>query len=335
MNNLRDETNIDRIMLMLGGNCNFKCRHCISSCVKLNQNKNIDFKVIKYLWHLIKIRDNNQQKLRIVFFGGEPLLYKDTIRKIVKEFHDSVDYGCITNGSLIDDEWVEFCNSNNIGITISNDGVHTAQVRGVNILDNPKLLDRIGRLNNKSINGIIHAYNQDYLKFFEYIRSKLGNDISISTEFLRYTWVMPDDILNFNLPEYEKSLNDVANIAYRDILEGKFSAEVSVFFDALDKIACGADLNRCYCGRVVSVIPIDLDGNIYACQNCSDIVGTVEDTRVTLLSNYHQWAMRKPCGVCPLEIENKMQDVYTVYFKVCNKLAERLINSVEKIDLGE
>jgi len=72
----------------------------------------------------------------IIFFGGEPLLYKDLIGEVVEYckwlerrsccyFH----YKVTTNGLLLDKDFMELSIRNNIFIALSHDGIKEAHDR--------------------------------------------------------------------------------------------------------------------------------------------------------------------------------------------------------------
>ena len=349
MNN-RDESLIKAVRLTLGWDCNFRCRHCIEECFSHIKQKELSQNVIDYIWHLINIKEDGDM-LRIVFWGGEPLLYKDTIRKIVGIFGDKCEYSYVTNGSLIDDEWVDFCNQYPIWTALSNDGENTAKIRGVNLLENPVFCERFKRLKNKSVNGVIHAYNTDYLKFFKYVQDKVG-DCLVTTECIRVTWNMPEDIYNLDSVQYEKSLREVADIAYNDIINGHFTSAVAVFYPTLRCIAREVKQDNIIhpqCERMLNSVPLDLEGNVYVCQSCDTKIGTIFDDRTTILDRYEEWLNEhtldscRKCDIlqlcragCPLEISKNGHKYcchnHHIFFGVCTELAERLKQAITPVD---
>ena len=108
----------------LTNSCNLNCKYCYE---KDKFDKEIEFKIIE---KLLKDRVNCQEKnTTIAFFGGEPLLKKqliyDTVNlgnNLLKNSSHKFKYSLTTNGTLIDDEFINFCKKNNISVGISIDG---------------------------------------------------------------------------------------------------------------------------------------------------------------------------------------------------------------------
>ncbi len=89
---------------------------------------------------------------RLVFWGGEPLLYWNLIKEVVEKLDDSAfSYWIMSNGVLLKDEHVDFINAHEINLSISNDGPLTAKVRGVNVLDDPAFCERFNKVKHRCI----------------------------------------------------------------------------------------------------------------------------------------------------------------------------------------
>jgi uncharacterized protein len=72
----------------------------------------------------------------IVFFGGEPLLHKDLIRRVVTDARQSAEqnpgqfhFKLTTNGLLLDDEFLDFTVANDVLVAMSFDGVRQSHDR--------------------------------------------------------------------------------------------------------------------------------------------------------------------------------------------------------------
>lgn len=100
-----------KVNIILGSACNLKCKNCIQRGIKFDNSKvNIDAFCNKLVTSIYPIDG-------ISFGGGEPLLYLKYIKKIVEaaSCHSIIT----TNGTLIDDDYVSFANSNDIFTVIS------------------------------------------------------------------------------------------------------------------------------------------------------------------------------------------------------------------------
>lgn len=67
------------------------------------------------------------RKAQIVFHGSEPMLARDAVFAGIDQYKDDFNFGLQTNGTLLDDEAIDFLTSRGIGIGLSLDG-HEAAV---------------------------------------------------------------------------------------------------------------------------------------------------------------------------------------------------------------
>ena len=101
-----DNTHPDEllVMLMLTRACNCSCVYCYEDQQNAHFGDVVDIdKTISTIEMLVKAR--NTSKIRIAFFGGEPLLKKDIITKISEIMHakygGNYRFAIVTNGTLL------------------------------------------------------------------------------------------------------------------------------------------------------------------------------------------------------------------------------------------
>lgn len=107
-------------------NCNFKCTYCY----EINKSWTMTNIIMNKLVDFVKINLKNIKKLNVAWYGGEPLMCKNTIDILSKKFlkiceENNIEYNAfiVTNGSLITDEIVNMFNKINIKkIQITLDG---------------------------------------------------------------------------------------------------------------------------------------------------------------------------------------------------------------------
>lgn len=112
------------IRIVLTEQCNLRCSYCFVD----HQAKHMDVKMLFSV--LDKLFENALGKhIEIQFFGGEPLLRFDLIKKAVKYISEnhikrgtSVSYSLTTNGTMITDEIAQFIKQHPFTICISLDG---------------------------------------------------------------------------------------------------------------------------------------------------------------------------------------------------------------------
>ena len=120
---------MDILYLILTNNCNFGCKYCFLDNNPNNEHHHesmtkeiAETAIAKFYEHTIKY---NIESPMILFYGGEPLMCKGLLQYCVeysRRFTTRWRYSIISNGTLVDEEFVEFCKNNNINVGISLDG---------------------------------------------------------------------------------------------------------------------------------------------------------------------------------------------------------------------
>ncbi|WP_461614463.1 radical SAM protein [Clostridium sp. Marseille-QA1073] len=89
-------------------NCNMECPYCFEQKDAKRMDKDIETKIIKYIKNYLS-RNQEINALTVAWYGGEPLLEKETIKRMSKEIieftkENNIDYTSkiITNGVLLD-----------------------------------------------------------------------------------------------------------------------------------------------------------------------------------------------------------------------------------------
>jgi len=104
--------------------CNFNCKYCfVKSRFKNEENSFMDKETAK---KAVSLLTRNTDKVKIIFYGGEPLLNFDIIKFVVEETKRQglkAQYSIISNGGIINDEIIELWKNNNFSISISLDGL--------------------------------------------------------------------------------------------------------------------------------------------------------------------------------------------------------------------
>ena len=112
------------MLLGLTDNCNLACSYCFVKQKPLEMTYEIAEKSVEWL---LSNHSNDSTPL-VTFFGGEPLLkYDDIIVPIVEKYKEKITFSITTNGTLLDEDKVDFFFKNNVGILLSFDGVKEVQ----------------------------------------------------------------------------------------------------------------------------------------------------------------------------------------------------------------
>ncbi|MEA3295822.1 MAG: radical SAM protein [Patescibacteria group bacterium] len=132
---------MNQLSLEITQNCNLRCKYCVYGedyfYYRSRSNKEMEYEVtkkgIEYVFNIINER--NKKEFSLSFYGGEPLLNFEIIKKIVKYSKKlfnkwKLRFSITTNGTLIDEEIINFLILNNFQVLISLDGpkdVHDAK----------------------------------------------------------------------------------------------------------------------------------------------------------------------------------------------------------------
>lgn len=125
---------ITTFLLKIESLCNLNCTYCymynlVDQTWKL-QPKKMSKEVYSKAATRIKehIDTHNLERINVIFHGGEPMLVGvGYIRELVQIFKQiipnvEINFGMQTNGTLINEEWIEFLKENNMPLGISIDG---------------------------------------------------------------------------------------------------------------------------------------------------------------------------------------------------------------------
>jgi uncharacterized protein len=111
--------------------CNLNCDYCyIPDGMRKSGINMSTARLMKSMEILKKYFDKIMpagRKAQVVFHGSEPLMNKEAVFAAIEKYGDDFRFGVQTNGTLLDDEAVEFLTSHNIGIGLSLDG-HIAKI---------------------------------------------------------------------------------------------------------------------------------------------------------------------------------------------------------------
>jgi uncharacterized protein len=117
------------LCLMITHSCNFKCTYCFEKDKVTTGTHVMSLDVGKKSLDLITKLSPNRVNIEVDFFGGEPLLYFETLRQIIsygrsleKPYHKKFWFSLTTNASLMTDEIISFLKEENVSLILSIDG---------------------------------------------------------------------------------------------------------------------------------------------------------------------------------------------------------------------
>jgi len=121
---------IKALCLHVAHTCNLNCSYCFASQGKYNGERAVmSFEVGKQALDFLVAHSGTRRNLEVDFFGGEPLMNFEVVkqltayaRSIEKDAHKNFRFTLTTNGMLIDDDVIDFCNREMSNVVLSLDG---------------------------------------------------------------------------------------------------------------------------------------------------------------------------------------------------------------------
>ena len=121
---------VKALCLHVSHDCNLRCKYCFASTGDFGTGRKImDFETAKRAIDWVVAKSGKRRNIEVDFFGGEPLMAMDTVKKTVEyarsleKEHDKVfRFTITTNGVLLNDENIEYINREMSNVVLSLDG---------------------------------------------------------------------------------------------------------------------------------------------------------------------------------------------------------------------
>ena len=290
--------NTMNMIVELTNACNMRCKYCFENYQTVERSTVVMTKDIlkNSIDFLIQGRDN----CHLTFFGGEPTICKDLIiyameygNQVAHENGKYISYSIVTNGTLLDEEFIDELNNNNVNIVFSFDGNEFSQNKfrpmangdgsfsivneNLKILLNKRKDERFGHL---IIRPTITA---DTLPLLNTIYHNLVNmgckEVSFSLVSAKeeHSYAINYDKLDSLRDAYSEMVDDY----YAELQSGK---SFNKFFEGIlsrltNRIASD---KFCDCGK--RYIAIDAKGDVYPCEGFMGVeeykIGNIIDKNI-------------------------------------------------------
>ena len=124
------KTVVKAMCLHIAHDCNLACKYCFAEEGEYHGRRALmSFEVGKKALDFLIANSGNRVNLEVDFFGGEPLMNWDIVKRLVEygrskeeEFHKKFRFTLTTNGVLLNDEIMEFANKEMANVVLSLDG---------------------------------------------------------------------------------------------------------------------------------------------------------------------------------------------------------------------
>lgn len=337
------ENSLSELVIEVTTNCNLRCSYCIfgDDYKQLRQHgfKNIDFETAKsaidMYFNLLEEGKllNPNRTAAVSFYGGEPLINFDIIKKCIKYIKSIYDEELFitmtTNATLLNDEMIEYFKKNNVTPLFSIDGPksehdkHRQNANGQGSFDlaiknMKKYSDLIGMPAFVTAVLDVDTDLRKVIKFFadneEAIPISLNPVSPINTNYY-------DKFTDKQRKEYKTSYNELWN----EYIEGiaKEGSENDRYLGVLDLLfarRCNSLQMRTILNNVnakgipytATCIPgerlfVDLEGNIYPCEkisrsrNLGNVKEGLDFAKIADYMNDYNNQICKKCEDCKLK----------------------------------
>ena len=124
------KTVVKALCLHIAHDCNLACRYCFAEEGEYHGRRALmSYEVGKKALDFLIANSGNRRNLEVDFFGGEPLLNWDVVKRLVEygrsqeeAYNKKFRFTLTTNGVLLNDEVMEFCNREMGNVVLSLDG---------------------------------------------------------------------------------------------------------------------------------------------------------------------------------------------------------------------
>ena len=121
---------VKALCLHVAHTCNLNCSYCFASQGRFHGERAVmSYETGKRALDFLIENSGSRTNLEVDFFGGEPLMNFQTVKDLVayareqeKRFHKRFRFTLTTNGMLIDDDVIDFCNREMSNVVLSLDG---------------------------------------------------------------------------------------------------------------------------------------------------------------------------------------------------------------------
>jgi uncharacterized protein len=321
------------VKIQLGLSCNFECEYCSQRFVPHADSTNLN-DVDPFVANMHNWFEGGEDGLgggaHFEFWGGEPFVYWKTMKPLVEAIaakYPHATKSVITNGSLLDDEKIDWLEKYDFFVGISHDGPGQ-WVRGPDPLTDEtskksivELYKRFAPSDKISFNAMINSKNisrGDIEVFFKnFIRENLGED------YVKYLSIGEGGFVDaYDEGGMANSLLDeeedvkFRNHSYLELRETKVNRFISVHQKVdgfIRSIMTGRKIESLpqKCGMDQSdSMAVDLNGNVLTCQNVSAVsnnpagvshkIGNISDLENVKLDTSTHWSDRAECPNCPV-----------------------------------
>ena len=314
-------TVVKALCLHVAHSCNLSCSYCFASQGRYHGDRALmSFEVGKRAMDFLIENSGTRRNLEVDFFGGEPLMNFDMVKKLVaycreqeKIHNKNFRFTMTTNGVLIDDDVIDFCNKECHNVVLSLDGRKEVNDRfrvdcaGNGSYDRivPKFQKLVKARGGQGyyMRGTFTHHNVDFTKDLFHMADDLG-----FTELSMEPVVAPPDSPEALTEEDLPKLFDQYELLANDMLRRQKAGKPITFYHYILDLKHGPCIYKRIsgCGSGTEYMAVTPWGDLYPCHQFVGIEqwkmgnlydGTFNDDIKTYFSKVHVYS-KEGCRSC-------------------------------------
>ena len=325
---LKKSRAIQLLKIQLGLSCNYSCDYCSQKFVERapeTSKRDIDV----FMEKLEVLEFDESKGLKVEFWGGEPFVYWKTLKPLAEALRDKFkhwkrrpNFSVITNGSILNEEMIDWLMQMNFSVAISHDGPGQ-HVRGPDPFEDPEqkklvlgFYRQMTRLKKGfSFNSMLNAQNISRKKIYDWFVEFTGDPNVVLGEGGIVDSYDADGMQN-SLQTKQQHF-EFRRTAFADIFTTQGNIGFRMQLDKIDgfiRNVLAHDEAR-YLGQKCGMddehtLAIDLRGNVMTCQNVSSLEtgkngeshlgGNLDDYDNVAIKTATHWSNRAECPKCPV-----------------------------------
>ena len=344
------------LCLNIAHTCNLTCSYCFAGQGSYKGDTALmPYETGKAALDMLVRMSGRRRNLEVDFFGGEPLLNWQAVKRLVaygrsieKEYNKNFRFTLTTNGMLVDDDVIDFCNREMHNVVLSLDGRKEVHDRfrvdraGRGSYDKivPRFQEFVRRRGDQNyyIRGTYTRHNLDFLNDVKHMA-----DLGFTQLSMEPIVTAPDDpeaLRQEDLPVLYEQYEQLAV----EMLKRKREGKGFDFYHYLIDLENGPCLYKRLggCGSGTEYLAVTPSGELYPCHqfvgDAAYLMGNVWDgvTRIDLFEQFKScglssrpdcdncWAKLYCAGGCAANAYHAAGNINGIYEYGCDLFRKRL-----------
>ncbi len=319
------ETVVKALCLHIAHDCNLACRYCFAEEGEYQGDRSLmSYEVGKQALDFLIANSGNRKNLEVDFFGGEPLMNFDVVKKLVeygreqeKLHNKNFRFTLTTNGVLLNQDIIEFANKEMANVVLSIDGrkeIHdfmrpSRNGKGSYELILPKFVDlaESRNQNNYYVRGTFTHNNLDFSKDVLHLADLGFKQISVEPVVAQDN--EPYAITEEDIPVVFEEYDRLA----KEIIKRKKEGNGFNFFHFMVDLSGGPCVAKRLsgCGSGTEYLAVTPWGDLYPCHQ---FVGHTEFKMGDVFHGVETTELRDEFKCCNVYAKEKCRDCFARFY---------------------